>query len=317
MWLVVVTSPSGYVATCLKGKVPITLRASGEDIQKSPELDYGLRLDSVQESRIRRVIKSYDKLVALSESVRADFLDLGAADEKVVIIPNGVDLEWFAPARDIAEIRSDLGWPNDRAVVLTTGRNHRKKGFNLIPAIADRLRSQGFRFRWNVVGKGVNGIGEEIRSRGLEEYVVTHGQIGVDENPGTEWRFPDRKLVAMYQAADIYAFPSLLETFGMVQLEAMAAGAAVVSTDAPGCRDVVKHEENGLQAQAGDVDSFAYQMSRVLSDSDLRSTLSKNGREFVQAYSWANVAKQYEAVFEELMEAGKIREAVHNPGGHE
>ena len=45
VWLVIVTFPSGYVATCLKGRVPIVLRASGEDIQKSVDLDYGLRLD--------------------------------------------------------------------------------------------------------------------------------------------------------------------------------------------------------------------------------------------------------------------------------
>jgi glycosyltransferase involved in cell wall biosynthesis len=105
----------------------------------------------------------------------------------------------------------------------------------------------------------------------------------------------------MYQAADIYAFPSLMETFGMVQLEAMAAGAAVVSTDAPGCRDVIKHEQNGLQAHAGDVDSFVVQLGRLLEDQALREDLSAKGKAWVQDYSWANVANQYEAVFTALI----------------
>ena len=105
----------------------------------------------------------------------------------------------------------------------------------------------------------------------------------------------------MYQAADIYAFPSLLETFGLAQLEAMAAGATVVSTDAPGCRDVITHESNGLQAKAGDVDSFALQLSRLLGDPTLRAYISQNALRFADAYSWAKVGRQYEDVFEELI----------------
>jgi glycosyltransferase involved in cell wall biosynthesis len=302
VWLVIVTFPSGYVATCLKGRVPIVLRASGEDIQKSVDLNYGLRLDPSEEARISRTIQSYDKLAALTQSVRIDFMDLGVSDESIEIIPNGVDLEWFLANRDKAEIRAELGWPQDRPVILTTGRNHRKKGYDLIPAIADKLRDRGLLFRWYVVGTGADRIDEEIRSRGLTDFVITHEEVGVAESPGREWRFPDRSLVSMYQAADVYAFPSLMETFGMVQLEAMAAGAAVVSTDAPGCRDVVIHEQNGLQAHSGDVDSFTVQLGRLLEDPALREELSEKGKVWVQDYSWTNVASQYEAVFTTLID---------------
>ena len=302
VWLVIVTFPSGYVATCLKGRVPIVLRASGEDIQKSVDLNYGLRLDPSEEARISRTIQSYDKLAALTQSVRIDFMDLGVSDESIEIIPNGVDLEWFLANRDKAEIRAELEWPQDRPVILTTGRNHRKKGYDLIPAIADKLRDRGLLFRWYVVGTGADRIDDEIQSRGLTDFVITHEEVGVAKSPGREWRFPDRSLVSMYQAADVYAFPSLMETFGMVQLEAMAAGAAVVSTDAPGCRDVVIHEQNGLQAHAGDVDSFTVQLGRLLEDPALREELSEKGKVWVQDYSWTNVASQYEAVFTTLID---------------
>ena len=82
----------------------------------------------------------------------------------------------------------------------------------------------------------------------------------------------------MYQAADVYAFPSLLENFPMVLYEAMAAGAVVVATDAPGCHDVFRHGETGLQARAGDIDDFAYQLGSVLSDPELRQQLGRAGR---------------------------------------
>ena len=301
-WLVVKTLPGGEIATCLRGTVPLVLRASGEDIQKSSELNYGRRLVPSVEAKIADILGSYDRLVALTESVRADFRELGVADQAVVTIPNGVDVGRFRRDREVAELRTQLGWPNDRAVILTTGRNHLKKGFNLIPSMADWLRKAGYRFRWYVVGHGVDEIEEEIRARDLEDFVEAHGQVGVNSGPDSDGRFPDRKFVVMYQAADIYAFPSLLETFGMVQLEAMAAGPAVVSTDAPGCRDVVRHEENGLQAPAGDVEAFAFQLGRVLGDPHLRAKLSENARKAVEDYEWAKVAMQYEVLFRELIE---------------
>jgi glycosyltransferase involved in cell wall biosynthesis len=163
------------------------------------------------------------------------------------------------------------------------------------------LKDRGVPFRWYVVGLGADRIDHDISSRGLSGHVSTHQEIGVAMDPRDGWRFPDRKLVRMYQASDIYAFPSLLETFGMVQLEAMASGAAVVSTDAPGCRDVVFHEQNGLQARAGDVESFAHELGRLLADPVLRTALSQRGREFVQDYSWAKVAGQYLHVFDALV----------------
>ena len=311
-WLVIVTSPSGYVATCLRGVVPIALRASGEDIQKSSELDYGWRLDEAVEARISRIVKSYDRVVALTDSVRTDFTELGVSDDVIVTIPNGVDVERFTQAREVREIREELGWPDDRPVILTTGRHHRKKGFDLIPSMAAQLREQGFQFRWYLVGRDTELIDWEVRSHGLGDFVQTIGQIGVEEGPNGNWGVPDSRLVMMYQASDIFAFPSLLETFGMVQLEAMAAGVVVVATDAPGCRDVVKHEENGLQARAGDAEDFANQLGRVLGEPELRKALSEKGREFVRAYSWEKVARQYEALFQDLVTSREASTARSN-----
>ena len=181
----------------------------------------------------------------MTEASRQDFGELGVPEERIATITNGVDAGWFRRDRPVPEIRSDLGWPNDRPVILTTGRNHHKKGFHLIPAIADKLRADGHRFAWYVVGLGTDRLDPEIRSRDLQEYVTTHPQVGVGQQTDAEWRFPDHQLVRMYQAADVYAFPTLIENFPMVQLEAMAAGAAYVSTDAPGCRELVRHDETG------------------------------------------------------------------------
>ena len=303
VWLVVATYPSGYAATTLRKHVPIVLRASGEDIQRSPELSYGLRLNATEEARIARTVVVYDRVVAMTDASRQDFRELGVTEERIATITNGVDAEWFRRDRAVPEIRSELGWPIDRPVILTTGRNHRKKGFHLIPAIADKLRADGHRFAWYVVGLGTDRLDREIRSRALQDHVTALPQVGVGQQIDTEWRFPDREVVRMYQAADVYAFPTLIENFPMVQLEAMAAGAAYVSTDAPGCRELVRHDETGLQAPAGDVDAFAFQLGRALGDPNLRERLVASAFDFVAACTWEAVAEQYVTVFKQVIEA--------------
>ena len=84
----------------------------------------------------------------------------------------------------------------------------------------------------------------------------------LDEIGGTDVaseipRLPATALVALYQAADVFVFPSLIETFGIVIVEAMAAGLPIIVSDAPGCRDVVRHGEDGMMVPARDADALA------------------------------------------------------------
>lgn len=301
IWLAVGAYPAGFAAATLKGAVPLVLRASGEDIQKSPELGYGVRLDQGVENRLRRSTQAFDRVIAMTESVQGDFLELGIAPAKIARISNGVDVDWFREGGNQIEARSELGWSTNDTIILTTGRNHRKKGFDLIPAIAQSLKDSGRRFHWYIVGLRTNELDAEITERGLDDYVTTHGEIGLQSTQNSEWRFPDKLLVRRYQAADIYAFPTLLENFALVQLEAMAAGAAFVGTDAPGCRELITHGKTGLQARAGDVESFAAQLALVLDDSALRTKLASNALAFAESCSWKNVAAQYHSVFSELI----------------
>jgi len=301
VWLIVATYPSGYVAACLKDHVPIVLRASGEDIQKSSELNYGLRLNRSNEKRIAKTLQSYDHLAALTKSVVKDYLDLNVNEKSITILPNGVDLDWFKPKLTTAAIRKNLSWPIDKDIILTTGRNHPKKGYDMIPYIANSLRSRGLPFKWYVVGLGTDQINRELVSLNLNDHVETINEIGVTSESHPELKFPDQQLVNMYQAADIYAFPSMLETFGMVQLEAMAAGTAVVSTDAPGCKDVVTHMDNGLQAISGDKESFTNQVATLLENKQLRKSLSDRASNFVNDYGWPSIASKYESVFEKTI----------------
>ena len=141
-----------------------------------------------------------------------------------------------------------------------------------------------------------------LKEQGVADFVTCIEEIDTSSNDHGDAVPPD-KIVHMYQAADIFAFPSLLETFGMVQLEAMATGLAVVSTDAPGCRDVVKPGVNGLQATAGSPESFTVELLKLLKDRSMRNHLAKSGLAFAQGYGWKNIAQQYTELFKGLLAA--------------
>lgn len=299
IWLSIMSYPSGYAVAGLQGRVPIVLRCSGEDIQKDSSLNYGIRINAKLEEKVKKTLLAHDRLIALTESVREEFHALGIEEDRIETIPNGVDLARFTPVFDKKQLLTSLGWPHDRPIVLTVGRNHPKKGFDFIPVIARRLVENGINFCWYVVGHESSKLKPAIEENNVDKWVKCIEQVGMSRED-RDITVPPDELVQMYQAADVFAFPSLLETFGMVLIEAMAAGLAVVSTNAPGCRDVVKPGINGLQAIAGDVDSFVKELKKPLTNTKLRNELGKRGREFAKDYDWHIVGYKYEKLFLEL-----------------
>ena len=308
VWQIVGSYPAGYVASSLSGRVPLVLRTHGEDIQKDAALNYGLRLDARIERIIKGTVHKMDRLVALSESIAECYRELGVTDGKIVEIPNGVDVERFKGGLDgKVKTRQKWGLPMDRPLVLTVGRNHPKKGYAIIPEVARILKANGASFLWLVVGDNTDQLDPLIERSGVAEVVRTQGEIGVaDSDDHThQLRIPSDGIVGLYQCADIFAFPTLLEGFPRVLIEAMAAGLPMVTTDAPGCKEVVSHEDTGLVAQSGNVEEFASHLYRLLQDGGLRERLKDNANRHVRRYDWEVVTRSYEELYRSLLPQGR------------
>ncbi len=95
--------------------------------------------------------------------------------------------------------------------------------------------------------------------------------------------------------------PSLLETFGMVLIEAMAAGLPIVSTNAPGCRDVIQHEDNGLLVDPKDPKSLSESIIKIINDENLKNGLIESALKSVKKYDWQFVSKKYESLYKRLL----------------
>jgi glycosyltransferase involved in cell wall biosynthesis len=292
LWQVTMGYPLGaYAADWFRRRrIPCILRCCGEDIQKMPEIGYGYRLDPEADRIVSKTYPLYDGLVALTESVRDDYLALGIPEQRVRIIPNGVDTTRFASTLRTPLFQERFGVSVKTRVLLTVGRHHPKKGYDRIPEIAANLKKRGIDFLWIIVGRDHEAFDRrfpdapELGIRTLTD---------LPEPGGDAFSLPSKTLVAMYRAADVFVFPTLLETFGMVLVEAMAAGLPIVTTDAPGVRHVVRHGENGLCTRVGDIDGMTEQIATVLTDESIARDYAERSLRSAARYDWNRIVAEY------------------------
>jgi glycosyltransferase involved in cell wall biosynthesis len=179
----------------------------------------------------RAVYASAGRFIALSEAFR-DLLvrRYGVREERVDVVPGGVQAKAFDHGLSRAEARERLGWPADRIILITVRRLARRMGLeNFIEAV-DQLRKRQAHILAVIAGTGplADELAHMVGKRNLGDHVRLVGFV------------PDADLPLAYRAADLSVVPSIsLEGFGLVVLESLAAGTPVVVTPVGGLPEVV------------------------------------------------------------------------------
>ena len=216
------------------------------------------------------------RVVVPSESVArvaGERSDIDSA--KIVVIPNAVDADRFADI--MPQEREGMPFP-----IGFIGRLDPVKRLGDLVEAAGIL---GAAVRLRIFGEGSERpvIERLIAARGLGDRVILHGAIDGPED-------------ALAQVG-VLVLPSEAEGFGLVLIEAMAAGVPVVATRVPGIIDVVEHERTGLLVDPARPGELAGAIRRVIDDGQLRSRLIEAGREEVRRrFSWESVLPMYEAL---------------------
>ena len=205
------------------------------------------------------------------------------------IIPNGIDYARFAaPAAPLAELA------DDRPTVLFVGRLEQRKGLKHLLHAWPLVRREFPDARLLVVG----GSGRRLES--YRRYAVSRGwpDVVFAGYVSTE------DLVRYYQRADVFCAPSTgQESFGIVLLEAMAAGRPIVASRIAGYAEVVTHGEEGLLVPPKDAESLAAGLAQLLADPGLRRELGERGRRKAAGYDWPKIADRVLAYYDETIDA--------------
>ena len=235
------------------------------------------------------------RFLAVSELARKIFLVEYPVDPaRVMVVHPGIDISPYAKLdreRCRREIRDRFRIGPDEPLILFVSMNFAIKGLDHILRGLGRLREKdpSARIRLLVIGRGdEKTYGELARELGLGDAVFFAGAVARE------------KLPAFYLAGDLYAMLSRFDTFGMVVLEAMAAGLPVLISGSVGARDIVREGENGFVVEnPDDPEAVAGRIGAMLRD----GTLERMGREALKTAgenSWDRASAQVLKVYEEI-----------------
>lgn len=232
----------------------------------------------------RWVVSRMFRILAISQAARQGMIDRHEApDAKIVVVPNGIE----PPLVDNPDaLRAALGIAPDVPLVACVARLEQEKDIaSLVQAMSEVSRDLP-RARCLVAGDGAqrDALAAQIARLDLSESVAL---LGFRPDAGT-----------VMAAADLFVLPSLAEPFGLVLLEAMALGKAVIATSAGGPLEIVVSEVTGLLVPAAAPHALAQAIVRLLGDPARRDALGRAGQaRYREHYTAARMAQQTLAVY--------------------
>lgn len=226
------------------------------------------------------VRNAHTRMIFQNPDDRARFIQMGLVDPQraALIRGSGVDMAVFSPQPE----------PEDKPLILFAGRLMWKKGIGQFVEAAQALKDQA---RFVIVGYAEATSPDHVPSAQLEAWSAQ----GCIEWWGKRDDMPD-----VFAQCHVVCLPSSYgEGVPKVLIEAAACGRAIVTTDTPGCREVVQHEVNGLLVPVGDTPALIAALTRLIQQTEIRQHMGRRGRErATNEFSLETVVQQTFDVYE-------------------
>ena len=285
---------AGHLAALLYGVPHVVTMHSLEPLRpwKAEQLGGGYALSSWCE---RVAAESAAAVVAVSDGMRADVLAAYPAipPDRVRVIRNGIDPGEYAadPATDVLERH---GVNPGRPSVVFVGRITRQKGLPVLLKAAQQL-DPAAQLVLCAGQPDTADLADEVAGLVAGLQATRSGVVWLPE------MLPKREVIQLLTHATVFACPSLYEPLGIVNLEAMACGTAVVGSDVGGIPEVVTDGETGLLVPPDDPGALASALNSLLADPGRAEAMGRRGRErAIAEFSWPAIAEQTAALYAEL-----------------
>lgn len=237
----------------------------------------------------RRVLSAAKRIICVSEGEKKVAVEAGFPDEKITIVPNSVNLSRFQGLKkDSFKDRYDL-----TDFVLYVGRLAKNKGLEYLMNAAPEILKEFPDTKFVLIGED-EGMKDKLLA--LAKDLEVAGRIMFMGN------LDDEEVSQAFLDCNLFVLPSEFEAFGIVLIEAMAAGKPVVATMVGGVPYVVKDGEMGVLVDYGNSHQLAEAIKGLLGDGEKRTAMGLAGKEKVEKnYSVEKVVDRLEGVYREIM----------------
>jgi len=291
------STPPGEIAALRytkRKKVPFILTYHGDWQESFGGFARRMALFFYNKYLLDKVLSRADIIISPSEFYIDESRFLGEYRDKIVAIPNGINVEDFDIPLSKEECRRRLGLPADKNIILFVGNLTPYKGPDVLvkamPMITEKVPDAELVF----VGSGKMRADIEKLSKklGVENYVKFAGFVKESLKP------------LYYKAADVFCLPSTMNTevFPIVLLEASAAGLSMVVSDLDTFKCIIEDRYNGLFTKRNDEVNLANALIYLLNNDEVREKMGKNARKKVENYSWDKIAKITEDLYMEVIQ---------------
>ena len=229
------------------------------------------------------------KIVAISKMVKKDILEnYKCPPENIAVVYNGVDLKRFHPDNKNTYrklIREKLGIPESSTLILFVGSGFERKGLQFLLQSTAYLKDKNWRLL--LMGKGK-----------FEKYMRF---APADKRTQIIAKEPDPEIEKYYAAADIFILPSIYEPFGNANLEALATGLPVITTEYCGAADIINNKNNGLVVKDPFNPEEIAEKIRYLFTPSTREKIGENARELAEQFPLERNSREMMEIYESLI----------------
>jgi phosphatidylinositol alpha-1,6-mannosyltransferase len=253
-----------------------------------------------------RAFQALDLVLPVSRATAAASTARGLPQDRIRVIPNGVDLRRFPPVahreterRALLKMLEDTGRRiSDAALLLcSVGRHQERKGFHwFVNRVMPRLPADVV-YLLGGEGPTTSAVRAAALQHGLEDRVRLLGRVS------------EETLALLYRGADLFVMPNVavqgdIEGFGVVMLEAGASGLPIIAADLEGVRDVIEEGENGHLLPSGDADAFAGTIVRYGRNRVEIAAASVTAARFTsRTFGWSTIADRYVEVLRQTVDS--------------
>lgn len=239
-----------------------------------------------------KLLKDASKVIALNSMEVEQYSLAGVPNERIALIPNGLDLSQFADLPNRGCFRQKFGMDSNKRIVLFLGRVNQIKGLDTL-ARAFKQVVKGFNDALLVIAGPddgyLNSLKNLVNSLKMEDNVLFVGPL-----------YGNDKLSA-YVDSDVYVLPSTYETFPVTILEAYACSIPVITSMIGSLNEIVLDQVTGILVEPRSVDNLARGILSLLNDPGKAKEMGSNGKRFVyQNYSAERVAEMFDIIYKSI-----------------